>query len=109
MTEADNERLLRDFFAENRQEIADNGFSRRIIRHLPDRNRRLARIWNTCVMAIATGLFVWMDGVEAVWETIREVFIGMVSHNAASLDPQSVIIAAVVLLCMVTRKVASLA
>ena len=29
MTEIDNDKLLRDFFAENKQEIADNGFSRR--------------------------------------------------------------------------------
>ena len=28
MTEIDNDKLLRDFFAENKQEIADNGFSR---------------------------------------------------------------------------------
>ena len=31
MTEIDNDKLLRDFFAENKQEIADNGFSRRVI------------------------------------------------------------------------------
>lgn len=35
MTEVDNDKLLRDFFAENKQEIADNGFSRRVMRHLP--------------------------------------------------------------------------
>ena len=37
MTEIDNDKLLRDFFAENKQEIADNGFSRRVMHHLPDR------------------------------------------------------------------------
>lgn len=38
MTEIDNDKLLRDFFAENKQEIADNGFSRRVMHHLPDRS-----------------------------------------------------------------------
>ena len=42
MTEIDNDKLLRDFFAENKQEIADNGFSRRVMHHLPDRSNRLA-------------------------------------------------------------------
>lgn len=28
MTEIDNDKLLKDFFAENKREIADNGFSR---------------------------------------------------------------------------------
>ena len=46
MTEIDNDKLLRDFFTENRQEIADRGFSRRVMHHLPDRSNRLARIWN---------------------------------------------------------------
>ena len=32
-----NDKLLIDFFAENRQEIPDNGFTRRVMRHLPDR------------------------------------------------------------------------
>ena len=51
MTEIDNDKLLRDFFTENRQEIADRGFSRRVMHHLPDRSNRLARIWNAFVMA----------------------------------------------------------
>ena len=50
MTEIDNDKLLRDFFAENKQEIADNGFSRRVMHHLPDRSNRLARIWSAFVM-----------------------------------------------------------
>ena len=40
MTEIDNDKLLRDFFTENRQEIADRGFSRRVMHHLPDRSNR---------------------------------------------------------------------
>ena len=50
MTEIDNDKLLRDFFAENKQEIADNGFSRRVMHHLPGRSNRLARIWSAFVM-----------------------------------------------------------
>lgn len=109
MTEVDYDKFLRDFFAENKQEIADNGFSRRVMRHLPDRSRRLARIWSAFVMAVAAVLFFWLGGFEAAWGTIREVFIDMVNHGATSLDPKSIIIATVVLLFMATRKVASLA
>ena len=58
MTEIDNDKLLRDFFTENRQEIADRGFSRRVMHHLPDRSNRLARIWNAFVMAVGAVLFV---------------------------------------------------
>ena len=102
MTEIDNDKLLRDFFAENKQEIADNGFSRRVMHHLPGRSNHLARIWSAFVMTVAAGL-------EAAWGTIREVFIGMINHGTTGLDPKSIIIAAVVLLFMATRKVASMA
>ena len=85
MTEIDNDKLLRDFFAENKQEIADNGFSRRVMHHLPDRSNRLARIWSAFVMTVAAALFVWLGGLEATWGTIREVFIGMINHGTSAL------------------------
>ena len=50
MTEIDNDKLLKDFFAENKREIADNGFSRRVMHQLPDRSNRLARLWTLFVM-----------------------------------------------------------
>lgn len=86
MTEIDNDKLLRDFFAENKQEIADNGFSRRVMHHLPGRSNHLARIWSAFVMTVAAVLFVWLGGLEAAWGTIREVFIGMINHGTTSLD-----------------------
>ena len=109
MTEIDNDKLLRDFFAENKQEIADNGFSRHVMHHLPGRSNYLARIWSAFVMTVAAVLFVWLSGLEAAWGTIREVFISMINHGTTGLDPKSIIIAAVVLLFMATRKVASMA
>lgn len=109
MKEVDNDKILRNFFTENKQDIADNGFSRRVMRRLPDRSYRLARLWSAFVAAVATVLFIWLDGLEAAWGTIKEVFIGMINHGTTSLDPKSMIIAAVVLLFMATRKVASMA
>lgn len=109
MKEIDNDRLLRDFFAENKQEIADNRFSRRVAHHLPQRGDRLARFLGTFVPVAAAALFVWSGGFEAVWRTIRDVFIGLLDHGVTSLDPKSLIIAIVVLLFMATRKVASMA
>lgn len=85
MTEIDNDKLLRDFFAENKQEIADNGFSRRVMHHLPGRSNHLARIWSAFVMTVAAVLFVWLGGLEAAWGTIREVFISMINHGTTGL------------------------
>lgn len=91
MTEIDNDKLLKDFFAENKREIADNGFSRRVMHQLPDRSNRLARLWTLFVMTVGAVLFITLGGLQAVWETLREVLIGMINHGAASLDPKSII------------------
>lgn len=109
MTETDNDKRLCDFFSENKHEIADNGFSRRVMRHLPDRSNRLTHIWTVFVLAIGTALFFWLGGLGAVWGTLREVFISMINHGTTTLDPKSLLIAAVVLLFMGTRKVLSMA
>ncbi len=109
MTEIDNDKLLKDFFAENKREIADNGVSRRVMLHLPDRSYRLARLLSVFVMAVGATLFVTLGGLEAVWETLKDVLIGMINHGATSLDPKSIIIATVVLLFMAGRKVVSMA
>lgn len=109
MTEIDNDKLLQDFFTENKQEIADNGFSRRVMQHLPDSNNRLAKLWTAFVMAVGAVLFFWLGGLEATRETLREVFIGMINQGTTNLDLKSIIIATVVLLFMGTRKIASMA
>ena len=65
MTE-NNDKLLIDFFAENRLEIPDNGFTRRVMRHLPDRTRRISQVWVTFCFTLALVLFFVFDGLQQV-------------------------------------------
>lgn len=109
MTELDNDKLLRDFFTENKQEIADNGFSRHVMRHLPNQSNKLAHIWTAFVMTLGIVLFVWLGGLQAIWETLREVFFSMLQYQEANLDPKSLIIATVVLFFLGIRKAVSMA
>lgn len=104
-----DDKLLASFFAEHRQEIADNGFSRRVMRRLPDRSRRLAQIWTACCFALALGLFVALDGVQLVLDTLRETFDAAIRSGATELDPKSLAIAGVVLLYLGYRKIATMA
>ena len=96
-----DDKLLTSFFAEHRQEIADNGFSRRVLRHLPDRSRHLAQIW--------TAFCFTLDGVQLILDTLRETFDTAIRSGASELDPKSLIIAGVVLLYFGYRKISSMA
>lgn len=101
MEEIDNDKLLHDFFAENKQEIADNGFSQRIMHHLPSQSNWLTRIRTALIVIIGTILFVWLGGVEATLRNMQEA--------TANIDQKSLIIITIVLLCLGVKKICSLA
>lgn len=104
-----DDKLLASFFAEHRQEIADNGFSRRVMRHLPDRVQRLSQIWTTFCFTLALVLFIAFDGLQLVLDTLRETFNTAIQSGATEVDPKSLIIAGIVLLYFGYRKISSMA
>ena len=69
MTSNDDKLLGRLFGEAARAEIPDGGFSRRVMRSLPDGTLRCLRLWRAaCVaaaVAVATGLRVWREA--AAW------------------------------------------
>lgn len=104
-----NDKLIEQFFATNRQEIADNGFTRSVMRRLPDRTRCISQIWVTFCFTLALVLFFVFDGLQLVLDTLRETFVAATEGGAAQLDPKSLLIAGVVLLYFIYRKICSLA
>lgn len=108
MTENDD-KLLENFFAEKRQEVADNGFTRRVMRNLPCRDNRLARLWTAGGFTLAAVLFVLLDGIQLVWDTLRETLTSTLENCMVQTDPKSLALAVVVLLFLMYKKIASLA
>lgn len=105
-----DERLLEQFFAENRQEIADNGFTRRVMRSLPGRKYRIAQWWTAACSLLALALFVAMDGIGLIWNALRQMLeAAMQSGAAEQMDPKSLAVAGIVLFYLGCRKISSLA
>lgn len=104
MTEMDD-KLLKQFFSEHKQEIADNGFSRRVMKSLPNRSLKISNVWATCCGALALILFFALDGLQAIGSVLRETFMSMVQYGAANLDIKSLVIAGVVLLFFGVRRI----
>jgi len=104
MTELDD-KLLNQFFSEHKQEIADNGFSRRVIKNLPDRSLKISKVWTTCCGALALILFFALDGLQIFGSVLRETFTSMVQYGAANLDIRSLLIAGGVLLILGVRRI----
>ena len=58
-----DEELVAMFFAENRQEVEDNGFSRRVMKQLPNKSIRLGRIWMVFCTIVGIAFFFLADGL----------------------------------------------
>ena len=110
MTEKNHDKLLKDFFAANRQEIADNGFTLRVMSHLPRRRFFVEDAVNILCIILLAALFVAKDGVWMVWGIVCDIIDKLYEQIAAAqIDTRSLIIVGVVLLFLVYRKIVSLA
>jgi len=82
----DNDRLLQQFFSEAAsQQIADDGFTERVMQHLPSRMNWFVRIWNT----VCIGLFVVLFIVFRGWELLAvqlEVMLRTMSTHSFSVN-----------------------
>src|SRR3712207_8006007 len=61
-----DEQLIARFFAENKQNIADKGFTRQVMRQLPVPAQQLNRLWTAICSVAAVVLFFFVDGVTAI-------------------------------------------
>ncbi|WP_321438364.1 DUF5056 domain-containing protein [uncultured Bacteroides sp.] len=106
MTEI-NDKIVTNFFQKEKKEVEDNGFSRRVMRNLPDRGQRLSTIWAMFCTIIGIILFFVFDGLEAILNLLREVFYGAMQTGLAHIDLKSLLIAAIVIISLGVKKICS--
>jgi hypothetical protein len=53
-----NDKLLKDFFSENKEEIEDNGFSKQVMRKLPEAADRGWIIWIFAAIGMAISIYL---------------------------------------------------
>ena len=52
-----NDQMLKQFFSEQKHEIADNGFSRRVMRNLPETADRSWIVWIFAAIGMAISIY----------------------------------------------------
>ena len=79
MTE-DNEHMLQQFFSDAaRQQIADDGFTERVMQQLPARTSWFTRLWTPFCVSVFVVLFIVFRG----WELLALHFENMLHTIAA--------------------------
>lgn len=61
-----DEQLVEQFFAEHIVEIADNGFTKKVMKRLPQSALRWNKLWTAGCWAAAILLFFLLDGINSV-------------------------------------------
>lgn len=82
--DAGGDRLLEQFFMAARNEhLPDNGFTRRVMLTLAERERRLSRLWTAVCVTAAIVVFTLIGGWQQAAHGIASVLTGM--HTTTQL------------------------
>ena len=91
-----------------KHEIEDNGFSRRVIRRLPQQAKWLSDILSITCAIICCALFYIFNGFEILCQTISDIVASQTYYLMSDTNFQSLIIATVVLIIIGVQRVCSL-
>ena len=69
--------MLKDFFSEQKLEIADNGFSKRVMRKLPEQTDRSWIVWVFAAIGTAISLYLGINAgiIEQIMLLFKHVSI----------------------------------
>lgn len=100
MEEIDKDKLIERFLRENKKEVEDFGFSRRVMHRLPRRGDKLAKLWAVFCTAVAVALFFIYDGFGAI-EKLFAGWLGMFVRGEFNLTENVYLVIAFAVLAAV--------
>ncbi len=107
MMENDDD-LVKSFMLANKQEIADNGFSRRVIRQLPQRAKWLSDMLSVACTILCCILFFVFNGFSTLLQIINEIITAQSYQLISDINFQSLVIATIVLVIIGVQRACSL-
>lgn len=82
----EDERLVNSFFNSHPIEVSDQGFSHRVMRHLPKSARQMNLIWTVVCTVLGILLLFFSNGLQALCGTISglwaDLFTNMLYHQS---------------------------
>lgn len=72
MEKIDEDMLIR-FMHEQKEEVKDNGFSHRVMRHLPKKHQWINWLFNAVCVTVCLCLFYILNGMEILFNTLKEL------------------------------------
>lgn len=88
-----DEALLERFFSQQRAEIQDHGFSRRVMRQLPSRNNKLNRWWTAFCIMLGIVFFIAIRGWKVLADAITVAVRTVPAQDVFQLTPVTLAVA----------------
>lgn len=86
-----DDQLINKFMQANKREIADNGFSRRVMRRLPIRVKVLSDMLTAMGIVVSCILFIVFDGASLIYDAVVPVFQQLSARLIDNLNFQTLI------------------
>lgn len=97
MTDNKDDILVSRFFAEHKSEIADNGFSRRVMNGLPSRAGHIGRLWRIFCLVAGVLFFILNRGWDILAGCLKGMMADIVTHNVFSINPVILLLSLLIL------------
>ena len=97
--------LIKNFMLANKHEIEDNGFSRGVIRRLPQPAQWLSDILSVTCAIVCCALFYIFNGFEILCQTISDIVTSQTYYLVSDTNFQSLVIATAVLIIIGLQRV----
>lgn len=98
-----DEQLIQYFMQSNKHEIADNGFSRRVMQRLPISAKTWSNILTVICVVCSCILFHLYHGTTVLFQSIREVFHSQITGIMNQTDnflTLLIVLASITLVCI---------
>lgn len=86
-----DDQLINKFMQANKREIADNGFSRRVMRRLPMRSQVVSDVLTAMGIVVSCILFFVFDGASLIYDAVVPVFQQSSARLIENLNFQTLI------------------
>lgn len=104
MAKTDDE-LVRQFMQQQKIEVADNGFTRRVMHSLPRVHQWGFRLFNLFCTAVCLMLFYLLNGVELLWNALRESLLTAAQHLSENFSLPTFGLVTLVLLALAVEHI----
>ncbi len=87
MVNDSDDKLIRHFLKQKEKELPDDGFSTRVMRHLPGRADCFAQVWTLVCLTAGVLLFVHIDGFHLLAGLMQRIGVTLLDSGVFRQNP----------------------